>query len=405
MSPVSVLDLFCQFFRSFLYYGTILQIIVEILWGITLMNLIYSLALVSIRLSLAQRACNNSPKLCSRSYDQITHFGAHDSPFLRDETTGFSSFGNQFFNTTVQLNAGVRLLSAQVHVAANPKTTARELHLCHSSCALFDVGPVHEWLWEVRVWMDENPNEVVTLVLVNMDSVEATELQAEYSKADLAHYGYVPTVMDQAPPSSNEFNKTWPTLGDMIDKGERLVSLVNPLEPDVANAPYLLNEFDFVWENRYAVTAPENFTCTPDRPSNTTTVTEMRRSGKLFLMNHMLYWQQAFGIQTPDVRNVAETNSWDGPGGFGTHLLNCGNVLGRQPTFVLVDFFNVGPAITSVDNVNGINKPPGRKKVSTEVLDGGKVRKMLNGTTQAGGSSTLALVMALIVSVIVDLRY
>ncbi|KAI2482784.1 hypothetical protein Ptr902_05101 [Pyrenophora tritici-repentis] len=372
------------------------------------MNLIYILALAVIRLSQAEPACNNSPKLCSKSYDQVTYFGAHDSPFLRDETTGFSSFGNQFFNTTMQLNAGVRLLSAQVHVASNPKTTARELRLCHSSCALFDVGPVHEWLWEIRVWMNANPGEIVTLVLVNLenlDSVEAVELEAEYSKADLAHYGYVPPVIDQAPPRSSEFNKTWPTLGDMIDKGERLISFVNPLEPDAANAPYLLNEFDFVWENQYAVTDPAEFSCTPDRPSNTTTISEMRQSGKLFLMNHMLYWQQAVEIQTPDARNVADTNSWDGPGGFGTHLLNCGNELGRQPTFVLVDFFNVGPAIASADNVNGINRPLGRKNVTTEVIEGGQLRKMLNGTVKAGISSTLALVLALVASVVVDMKY
>ena len=369
------------------------------------MNLAYLLALAIIQSTLAERVCNNSSKLCHKSYDQVTHLGAHDSPFLRDETSRFSSFGNQFFNTTVQLNAGVRLLSAQIHVASNPQTTARELHLCHSSCALFDIGPVYQWLQEIHTWMDANTDEVVTLVLVNMDSVQATELQAEYSKADLAHYGYVPRVIDQAPPPSSEFNKTWPTLADMIDKGGRLVSFVNPLTPDVANVPYLLNEFDFVWENQYAVMDPAKFSCTPDRPSNTTTISEARQSGKLFLMNHMLYRQQAFGIQTPDDRNVADTNSWDGPGGFGTHLLSCGNELGRQPTFVLVDFFNVGPAITSVDNVNGINRPLGREYVNTEVVDGEQAKKMLNRTTKAGGSPTLALVMALVVSMVMDIKY
>lgn len=57
------------------------------------------------------RACNNSPELCEVSYDQVTHLGAYDSPFLSDASTGFSSFGTQFFNTTVQLDAGVHLLS------------------------------------------------------------------------------------------------------------------------------------------------------------------------------------------------------------------------------------------------------------------------------------------------------
>jgi hypothetical protein len=65
------------------------------------------------------------PKLCSKSYDQITHLGAHDSPFLRNASTGFSTLGNQFFNRTVQLDAGVRLLSAQIHIASNAVTKER----------------------------------------------------------------------------------------------------------------------------------------------------------------------------------------------------------------------------------------------------------------------------------------
>lgn len=28
-------------------------------------------------------ACNNSPDLCNKSYGEITHLGAHDSPFVR----------------------------------------------------------------------------------------------------------------------------------------------------------------------------------------------------------------------------------------------------------------------------------------------------------------------------------
>ncbi|OAL06508.1 hypothetical protein IQ06DRAFT_288408 [Phaeosphaeriaceae sp. SRC1lsM3a] len=48
--------------------------------------------------SAITRACNNTPRLCNVSYDQVTHLGAHDSPFLSDATTGSSSFGNQFYN-------------------------------------------------------------------------------------------------------------------------------------------------------------------------------------------------------------------------------------------------------------------------------------------------------------------
>lgn len=355
------------------------------------------LALAALPFAASQRACNNSPKLCDTSYDQMTHLGAHDSPFLRDASTRFSSFGNQFFNSTVQLDAGVRLLSAQIHVAQNKDTGAREIHLCHTSCGLFDVGTFQAWLWEIHLWMAANPNEVVTLVLVNMDGISATELESEYARADVAHFGYVPPDISHAPPPSSEFKKTWPTLGEMINRGERLVTFVQPLNPDKMNAPYLLNEFDFVWENNYDVRNASDFGCKPNRPSNTTTIDQERDSGKLMLMNHMLYWSQAFNIQVPDIRNINDTNSWSETGGLGMHMTECGQQVARQPTFVLVDFFNVGPAIESVDNFNGVNKPVGRKSVTTEIIQGGAgTNYYYNAGRKLDGNAWVALVVAML---------
>lgn len=41
-------------------------------------------------------ACNNSPDLCDKSYGEITHLGAHDSPFVRDASTSNSVAGDQY---------------------------------------------------------------------------------------------------------------------------------------------------------------------------------------------------------------------------------------------------------------------------------------------------------------------
>ncbi len=37
---------------------------------------------------LAAMACNNSPSLCDRTYDNITHAGAQNSALLRDDSNG-----------------------------------------------------------------------------------------------------------------------------------------------------------------------------------------------------------------------------------------------------------------------------------------------------------------------------
>jgi hypothetical protein len=47
-------------------------------------------------LNVRSTACNNSPDLCSKSYGEITHLGAHDSPFVRDSSTSDSVAGDQY---------------------------------------------------------------------------------------------------------------------------------------------------------------------------------------------------------------------------------------------------------------------------------------------------------------------
>lgn len=240
---------------------------------------------------------------------------------------------------------------------------------------LFDAGPLRTWLLEIRTWLDSNPHEVMTLVLVNMNNIDARELEGVYSEADIAHYGYVPPDISRAPPLSNQTRATWPTLEKMIDGGSRLVSFVQPLKPDRENAPYLLDQFTFVHENPYDVTEPGNFTCLPDRPEQYPTIAQMQASGRMFLMNHMLYWKQAFGIEAPDTRNIENTNAWNGEGALGKHLLDCAGIAKRQPTFALVDFFNVGPAINAVDIFNKVNRPVGRLVVTNENMDIGRSMK------------------------------
>lgn len=60
----------------------------------------------------ASTACNNSPDLCSKSYGEITHLGCHNSPFLKDASTSYSSFGNQCVFFSFLLVGFVGLFSA-----------------------------------------------------------------------------------------------------------------------------------------------------------------------------------------------------------------------------------------------------------------------------------------------------
>ncbi|KAF2867359.1 PLC-like phosphodiesterase [Massariosphaeria phaeospora] len=332
----------------------------------------------------AQIACNNSPSLCNKPYNNVTYLGAHDSPFLRDESTGFSTSGNQYYDTTTQLDAGVRLLSAQVHKLNN--TEGNEAwHLCHSSCNLLDAGTLGDWLSEIKTWMDTNQNDVVTILLVNGDDAMPAELGQHFQQSGIAEYAYTP-------PSTDILPQQWPTLQSLISNGTRLMTFVASLQPS-PDFPYLMDEFSFMFENDFENDAPTDYSCTPDRPGDLTSETAAS-SGRMFLMNHFLYSTQLFGIQSPNDTYVNVTNAQTGLGALGTQIQECTGVYSKPPNFVLVDFFNVGPAMSSVDAANGVDTPSGRRSIPNAA----KLEEFTGGVVKRQGS-ILAVVIAVVVSV------
>ena len=332
-------------------------------------------------------ACNNSPSLCDRAYNNITHLGAHDSAFVRDSTTDFSTSGNQFYNSTVQLDAGVRLLTVQVH-EANSSTGATEWHLCHTSCELFDAGKLSDWLTTIKAWLDANTNDVVTILVVNSDNAATSDLGGEFSTSGIDKYGYVP-------PSSTSVPTTWPTLQTLISNNTRLMTFVASITPSTAY-PYLMNEFTFIFESQFTNTSPSNFSCQPNRPSSVANQpTTALNSGRMFLMNHFLDSDEAFGILVPDVNAVNTTNAQTGTGSLGGQMSTCTALYGKEPNFVLVDFFNVGPAIASVDAANGVTGATGRKSVSTDVLQ----QSTNSNTGLRNSGSIFGVVVAVVVAV------
>ena len=295
-------------------------------------------------------ACNNSPDLCSRAYSNITQLGTHNSPFINNASAlasnsiTFSDASNQNVNSIAQLTAGVRLLTAQVH------NNNGVWHLCHTSCSLLDAGTLSAWLSTIKTWMDGNPNEVVTILLVNSDNASAEDLNSEFEAANITSYGY-------QPPSATTALATWPTLQEMISNNTRLVTFVANLVPSTNTvAPYLLDEFTFVFENSYNVTSLSNFSCVADRPLAVSGQTATAiSSGRLPLVNHFLYTSGGFGIEIPDTANISTTNGKAGVGSLGAAASDCSAAYGKAPAFLLVDFFDEGSAISVVNSLNGIS--------------------------------------------------
>ena len=260
----------------------------------------------------------------------------------------------RFYNATAQLDAGVRLLTAQI------RNNNGLWHLCHSSCGLLDAGRLGDWLASIRLWLENNANEVITILLVNSEYAPAAQIDAEFKGANLTSYAYVP-------PSRTTALEKWPTLQDMISNSTRLVAFIAPLDPASNTvAPYLLDEFTFVWENPYDVMSPVNFSCLPERPLAVQgNLSAALNSGRLTLMNHFLYTPGPFGIELPDTEHISNTNAPSGTlGNLGARAANCTSQYRKAPTFILVDFFDQGPAIATVNKLNGIT-PVGKGQSSS----------------------------------------
>lgn len=335
--------------------------------------------------SSSSRACNNSPDLCSRNYNNVTHMGAHGSSFLRDsDTSTFGAAGNQNYNATDALAAGLRLLQAQVHKENNA------LHLCHTSCEILDAGLLRDWLSRVNDWVVANPDEVVTLLLVNYDKVSASEIGKAFNDSGIADLAYRPPGEG---PSGD-----WPTLGDMIGDKKRVVSFATNIDPST-DYPFLMPEFDYVFETAFEVQNLGDFNCTLDRPSRLDSAAAALSSSYLSLVNHFKYQSLSEGgsLFVPDVSNIEIVNS-DGTsqdGNLGKHLQECRREWSAAPNFVLVDFFDEGQVLAATDRMNGISGATGREAVedsSDESKGNGPDRRLGMGALTAFIAAAVLLV-------------
>jgi hypothetical protein len=141
-----------------------------------------------------------------------------------------------------------------------------DLHLCHTSsvalarrsppqafltfssiarCFLLDAGTFTSYLTIVKNWLDNNPNEVITLLLVNSDGILPSVWAASYEAAGLNTYAYTPSSVPIA-------YGDWPTYQELITAGSRVVSFLAQ-NADVSTAPYLLDEFTNIWETPFGV--------------------------------------------------------------------------------------------------------------------------------------------------------
>ena len=83
--------------------------------------------------------------------------------------------------------------------------------------------------------MESNPNEVVTVLLVNGADASATDLATAYQTAGIT------TDLAYTPAGLTSVTQDWPTLNSLINSGTRLLNFVDSLD-DNSGATYLMHQ-------------------------------------------------------------------------------------------------------------------------------------------------------------------
>ncbi|CAL1707846.1 unnamed protein product [Somion occarium] len=277
--------------------------------------------------------CNGHAELCNRSYGNTTFLGAHDSFAFSSDP--FALARDQEVDIPTQLGLGVRLLQAQAHM----KNGA--LHFCHTDCVLFDGGTVQDYLTTVHTFLQANPNEVLTFIFTNPEGVSLPNVwDPAFQASGIAQMAYVP-------PSIPTKQSDWPTLGEFIDSGKRVIVFLDAGADTDRSVPYILPEFPMIWETPFSVT-DASFPCSVDRTAGPLATTD-----HMYMINHSLNKDIfGLGIIVSDPLDAPTTNSVTS---IMANAAGCEPLAaGRAPNFVLLDFVNIGQGLQAVNQLNGL---------------------------------------------------
>lgn len=303
-------------------------------------------------------ACNGAPELCDRRIDQVSFPATHNA-MSNAEMPGWL-FPHHSVDFTGQLQYGIRALLIDIHYgfpgAERIKTDLegegatreklvgavgeegfeaaqrirdrmvgvdegrRGLYFCHGFCEL-GAYPVAPALKQIRDWLLVNPDEVLLIVIE--DYVTPEEIAAAFEESGLLEFVYTGPITP------------WPTLRSMILSNGRVLVFTESGKPGV---DWLHPAFESFQETPYTFHSPAEFSCTPNRGG---------ASGTLFQVNHWIETTPA-----PRPSNAAIVNTYDV---LLKRAKQCQRERGLRPTYVAVDFGDIGEIVNVTRTLNGLD--------------------------------------------------
>lgn len=250
---------------------------------------------------------------CDRAFDGVTFAMTHNAMSNEDEKFAAP---NQHHGIARQLADGIQGLMLDVHYYDEDSGVTGErradvpplaqLYLCHGNCR-FGRRPLVEGLCDVTKHLDARRGELVSIIFET--NVRDADLVQALEVAGLAGYAY-------AHPGG-----AWPTLGALVTSDRRAVLFV---ETGGGTPAYLHRAWDHIQDTPYTFAKASEFSCALNRGA---------RKNPLFLVNH---W-----VQDP-LANPARATEVNVEGVLRPRAEACAVEAGRAPTFLGVDFYDLG---------------------------------------------------------------
>lgn len=259
--------------------------------------------------------CNGAFSLCSKRYNEVAYLTTHNA--FNSSEDNFN-LPNQNLNITSQLNSGVRGFMLDVYNLFGNTV------VYHGS-AVLGSSTLAEELTKIKLFLDNNPTEVVTVILECYVSANAIETQM--NNTGLMSYVY-----------AHQLGTQWPTLQTMIDNNTRCVVF-----SDVDDASLSQPWYHYMWTNmvetHYSINDIADFNCDFNRGDSI---------NDLFILNHFVT-NSVLGTGVEAQAEIANSNPF-----FINRALQCQQEKAKFPNFVTVDFAELGNAKLVVDQLNGI---------------------------------------------------
>lgn len=258
--------------------------------------------------------CNGSALLCNKTYNNVAFLTTHNS-FNSEE--GNFSLPNQNFNIVTQLNNGVRALMLDVYDNGG-------IPMVYHGSAILGSNPLIDYLNQIHLFLSDNTNEIVTIILECY--TDANSIENVINQSGLNSFLY-----------THDSINSWPTLQTMINNNTRLV-IFSDVDDASINQQWYHYVWDYAVETHYSINNQNDFNCDFNRGDSL---------NDLFIFNHFVTTPIGTGDQ--NASSSANSNPF-----FLNRALQCQQEKNKFPNFLTVDFYDLGNTNEVVNFLNGV---------------------------------------------------